>query len=208
MTIYQHSPLVAGLPIAGNVSSLRLLQATVQDTYVIYGLLCPLSGALRYVGITNDVVRRMREHLKNTCGTLGKKDWLEYLDSLGLTPHIVLLDTASSKAQAEKKERQYIYHFTQHGEPITNFQIAWFPQNTLDLQLDQETNWLETNKQGEYPRFRYRFPYEHIQPSSLWCKHFKIVVRYWMYNATQHHKRITTTRGMSPKAYNPRSRYC
>ena len=201
----QDSP---ALPLQGkdSIRALQLLQATYSEPYLVYGLYCPVTQALRYIGITSRLAIRMSEHMRDEKGTQGKNDWIAYLKSLGFAPYVRILDTAHNERVAKIKEIRYIFHFVQHGQPLTNWQIAWFPQKTLDLQQHTSINWLAD--MHTRPRFWRDRGEESIYRVDVWIQRVKPLMRYWIYEANKHCPRLTTTQYKEyRKSYSLESRY-
>ena len=63
------------------------------QTTFIYGLECPLTKQIKYIGKANDVKRRLRQHLhQSKSSNSGKNLWIKDLLSHNLRPSIVTLD--------------------------------------------------------------------------------------------------------------------
>lgn len=60
-------------------------------TVFIYGLKCPLSGAIRYIGKTDDLQRRYKTHLACRNPKHPKDLWVKSLIKKGATPLLVVL---------------------------------------------------------------------------------------------------------------------
>ena len=64
------------------------------NNYNIYTLTCPISGFIKYVGISNNHNRRYLEHLGYKYDTnKHKKNWINSLKNKGLKPKINILES-------------------------------------------------------------------------------------------------------------------
>jgi predicted GIY-YIG superfamily endonuclease len=81
---------------------------------VIYGLLDPRTGLIRYVGVTSNPEKRMNEHLKdrNKKGSgIKKNTWINELMDLNIPPLFVFLDAVHQNIAMER-ELYWIKHFS------------------------------------------------------------------------------------------------
>lgn len=89
--------------------------------YTVYGLVCPLTYYVRYVGVTSKHVEvRLHEHMQCSNGSLQKVQWLKTLVDLNLTPTIIILGYAKNKEQAYDVEKSWIIKGFSYGWPLTN----------------------------------------------------------------------------------------
>lgn len=113
-------------------------------SYTIYALFDERNpDAVRYVGLSSDVVRRISEHLadarKNYKQTR-KAVWIRELLAVGLLPSWRALDIVETVEAAIAMERIRIMEFRQLGHAITNGThggdgaTAWAKQETRDHQ--------------------------------------------------------------------------
>lgn len=87
---------------------------------VIYGLRCPLSNQIRYIGKSTSGMDRAFEHLRTSSrkeGNTRKNNWLNKIISLGLQPTVVMLDSFSNITNDElyKIEQTYIEFYKPFG---------------------------------------------------------------------------------------------
>ena len=78
----------------------------------IYALLCPDTGAIKYIGKANDSVKRFRSHIRDSRRkTTPVCRWIQQLTSVGLLPVLHIIDRveASDWKQAEKS------HISKHA---------------------------------------------------------------------------------------------
>jgi len=92
-------------------------------SFLIYGLVDPRSGQLRYVGLhAGDLTKRLREHL--CLARKGRKiyvyDWIRQVLSAGLNPGIVELEACGSEAEMREAEVWHIAYWRSLGCRLTN----------------------------------------------------------------------------------------
>ena len=88
----------------------------------IYGLRCPLSGEIRYVGQTiKTLQRRLSEHKCDKRHNPYKINWIKKLDRLELLDllKIEILEKCS-EVQLNEKERLWIQKFKNEGNKLVN----------------------------------------------------------------------------------------
>lgn len=91
---------------------------------IIYGLIDPRSGELRYVGKTvRTAHRRLRRHL--AASYLMKEDtykarWLRQLAAAGLEPEVEVLERVATKEHLCEAERFHIAYWRYIGADLTN----------------------------------------------------------------------------------------
>jgi len=86
----------------------------------IYGLVCPLSKEIRYVGKTKwSLKRRLKEHIRENKSKTHKQKWINNLKSKELFPTIVLIENVNDVDWIEK-EKFYIKLFKEKGFKLTN----------------------------------------------------------------------------------------
>lgn len=94
----------------------------MSDTSYIYALVDPRTGLPRYVGKTNDLMRRMRRH-RNTSGSehksIYRNRWIAGLQSEGLDFQVWILEMVEGEAWVEA-ERRWIKTFRDEGCRLTN----------------------------------------------------------------------------------------
>lgn len=89
----------------------------------IYGLLCPLSGEIRYIGKSIDPERRVKGHMSAArAGSYSHHTsrWLRKLDRCGLAPEIVVLQEVPEGDDWRQVERGWIASAIAEGWPLTN----------------------------------------------------------------------------------------
>jgi hypothetical protein len=105
--------------------------------YFIYTETDPRDNLIRYVGKTNNLARRQREHMRDTRqdqATLEKIAWLEDLKQSGLEALVQIVDEIETdiRVEATRLETKYIEKFIAEGHPLTNWEgvahrksLAW-----------------------------------------------------------------------------------
>ena len=79
----------------------------------IYGLIDPRDREIKYVGQTNNLMRRLKQHLADR-GDTTKCDWIKELHLQGMKPQLVRLDT-TTKEEAHAVENWWILFCRHQG---------------------------------------------------------------------------------------------
>lgn len=88
---------------------------------VIYGLFCPIVGAVRYIGKSCQPQKRMYAHIYAASPTGTWKDrWIAKLLSDGLKPSMVILEELADGVRWQDAESRWIAIALAKGWPITN----------------------------------------------------------------------------------------
>ncbi len=87
--------------------------------WTIYALIDPRDSAVRYIGWTFNLRKRLLDHIsKAKFQTTHKANWINLLATLNLSPIIMSLETGSGDwTEAEQK---WIAHFLANGADLTN----------------------------------------------------------------------------------------
>jgi hypothetical protein len=107
----------------------------------IYGLKCPISGEIRYIGKTNDIKRRLRSHIRES-----KKDgnkryvycWIKSLIKETKKPHIEIIDVVDIN-EWKFWEMYWISQFKAWGFKLTNSTNGGDGGNLRKTKLSDET---------------------------------------------------------------------
>lgn len=88
----------------------------------IYGLIDPRTKEIRYVGKSDNPVKRLRRHLgkKNIQKSFHAARWLRSLVEIGLKPEIAILEVVSGGENWEDRERHWIAYLRSEGCDLTN----------------------------------------------------------------------------------------
>jgi hypothetical protein len=92
-----------------------------QVLVTIYALIDPRDSAVRYIGATNNINRRLSDHLKDT----PKYDhynarWIRSLLSAGLEPKLRILEWVSPERDWAEQEKRWTAIYKADGASLTN----------------------------------------------------------------------------------------
>lgn len=100
-----------------------------QNGWVIYGLCCPLTNVVRYVGVTTDLARRLRRHLSSR--QLARQtpvyEWLRLLAKGGLRPTLRVLEQGDALRDWREAERRWIARLPDLLNVLRGGQCACIP---------------------------------------------------------------------------------
>lgn len=89
--------------------------------HYVYGLTDPDTGEIRYIGLSNDPIRRYKQHMDDARGYCeGKAEWLKGLRLQGREPGLKLLDECPNVEAARIVESAWIATLFEAGVPLTN----------------------------------------------------------------------------------------
>lgn len=89
------------------------------ETY-IYALVDPLTGQIRYVGKSDNPIKRLSYHMSHCRHTNSHKHkWLMSLKRRCLEPRLIILEQTSQEIW-QNAEQRWIKHFTECGGRLTN----------------------------------------------------------------------------------------
>jgi hypothetical protein len=88
-------------------------------TAYIYGLVCPLSGGIRYIGKSIKPKERLQNHM-NEKSKCHRSNWLASLKKDGLKPSLVIIETVPLDVSWQDRERYWILHGRELGWELTN----------------------------------------------------------------------------------------
>lgn len=84
----------------------------------IYGLICPISKQVHYVGISGNPEQRFEQHLKDSADT-AKVRWLKALAQWDLKPTLMIFSTVADDEGFAEEERWIAFALTM-GWPLKN----------------------------------------------------------------------------------------
>lgn len=90
-----------------------------ENKVFIYGLLCPIKNQIRYIGKTNNIVKRLSSHLRDNRSITHKTNWIKSLKIKGLKPIIEILDEVS-ECEWQFWEQYYISLYKSWGFRLVN----------------------------------------------------------------------------------------
>ena len=85
----------------------------------IYGLICPRSGQIRYIGKSIRPKDRLNDHM-NDRSKCHRVNWLSSLREDGLKPSLAILEIVPRGESWQDRERHWIAHGLLSGWPLTN----------------------------------------------------------------------------------------
>lgn len=92
----------------------------MENNVYIYGLKCPLSGQVKYIGKTNDLKRRYYEHNQTHRNRKSKKNsWIISLKKKDLSPIMEVLEKCCEQ-NWEEQEKKWIRYFLKNGYDLKN----------------------------------------------------------------------------------------
>src|SRR5438105_11913465 len=92
------------------------------SNFIIYGLIDPRDGQLRYVGKSVSGMNRPKAHMQHVFlqSNTHKVNWIRQLKALGLQYGIVVIQSLDDKEMLSQAEIFWIAYFRQLGCPLTN----------------------------------------------------------------------------------------
>lgn len=104
--------------------------ATVQTvtlpprTVEIYTLIDPTNGRVKYVGYSDNVRRRINQHLHKAFSSDAMALWIQELYEQGLQPRVKVVASGVSFKDALAVESQFIAEYIRAGEKLFNKEAA------------------------------------------------------------------------------------
>jgi hypothetical protein len=86
----------------------------------IYGLVDPIDGKIRYIGMTKDPSKRLRRYKGWRGSNREMTDWLMYLGAKKLEPRMDILEKSGNYTKMKKRERYWIAKGFSEGWPLLN----------------------------------------------------------------------------------------
>lgn len=99
-----------------------------QHPAYIYGLYCPLTGVIKYVGMTNNPPARYAQHLADKADT-PKVAWMNELRAHGVKPIMGIIEECT-EANVRSRELFWIEYYLSKGIELTNSALG-FEQKTV-----------------------------------------------------------------------------
>lgn len=84
----------------------------------IYALSDPVDGCIKYVGKTENIIRRYDQHIRDI-GDTPKARWIKRLSSIGKCPFMEILEVCESK-NWKRREKHWIKKFKDEGNSLLN----------------------------------------------------------------------------------------
>src|SRR5260221_4021409 len=92
--------------------------------YVVYALEDPRDHLYHYVGITDDVYRRLSDHIKGSAGNVEKTGWIFECRQANIMILMREIERVHSRGEAEQREHFWVFYYLQLGHPLSNLQHA------------------------------------------------------------------------------------
>lgn len=93
-------------------------------TMVVYGLVDPRDGEVKYIGITNNLLARFREHMGMHGGNTRKQAWLQEVMDAHMLPYMVTLEVVKEDDSARERESLWIQAYVDAGKVLLNDEVA------------------------------------------------------------------------------------
>lgn len=121
--------------------------AIVLGVTSIYGLVDPRTGAIRYVGRSDDPELRLKRHCLYHSNSR-KSVWIQELQALGLQPQLRILENVAQD-EALRREVEWIRKLFDEGAELTNSKVSSSGKVTIKSSTDPlKRFWKKVNKQG------------------------------------------------------------
>lgn len=108
-------------------------------TIGVYGLRCPLTSKMMYVGSSINIERRYQSAHLSTSGSLAKVKWMMDLRRQGLKPELVILERCEAEGR-EDRELVYIMSFRKLGQAQFNVKGTKLGEGTSPYQRVRRRN--------------------------------------------------------------------
>lgn len=95
-------------------------------TRIVYGLVDPRTDKVCYVGVTVDLVVRIKAHLHPRNGLEPVREWVSELNVLQLKPKVRIFGCAPGKLPGSKLEQHWILKFYSEGHPLRNRKVLYY----------------------------------------------------------------------------------
>ena len=92
----------------------------MNKVYHIYTLSCPVTGYVKYVGLTVNPINRLNQHVSSSGRSVLIKSWVNELATSGNTPSLDVLETVSDLTSAKEIEKYWIHQFATWGFDLLN----------------------------------------------------------------------------------------
>jgi hypothetical protein len=93
------------------------------DTLVVYALYDPRGGEVRYIGITNNLLGRLNEHMRMHGGNERKNAWLQELINAHRLPFMLTLEVIADPTEWREREIAWIKAYQESGADLLNDEV-------------------------------------------------------------------------------------
>ncbi len=114
--------------------------------YYLYTLAHPITNEIRYIGKTNNLVKRLWEH-NNDKSKSHKKSWIVSLTNQGLTPIMEEIESFDNEEDCYSAESFWIIQFKAWGFNLTNLQEGGIGGSSKQLCCENNPRAKLTNQQ-------------------------------------------------------------
>lgn len=90
---------------------------------IIYGLYCPITKSLVYIGKSTKGLDRPFEHIEEKSHSKKVNEWVSYLKSEALSPTVVVLEYTDNPSILDVKEKFWVQHKLNEGCVLLNQQL-------------------------------------------------------------------------------------
>ena len=91
--------------------------------YFVYALVDPRTDVVFYIGITNSINERLKQHINYKDSNTEKRAWIQRLKEKNLVPSMKVLDMVKNRMAAVECEEYWIYYYLGQGVQLTNRQL-------------------------------------------------------------------------------------
>ncbi len=119
--------------------------------FTVYALVDPRNGLVRYIGITDDVYRRFREHIACDGRNRSKDAWIDGLKHAQMMLIMQTLEAVETVEQAREQEKYWVQHYRSIGANLLNHTIL--PKRTVKTTLQTEMPLFEKIGAAQRRRF-------------------------------------------------------
>lgn len=90
----------------------------------VYALIDPRTNEVRYIGATNNLLRRLNEHMRLYGGNTRKNSWLKELKDAHMLPHMHTLEVLEDERYNQDCEDAWIAAYVEAGADLLNSKAA------------------------------------------------------------------------------------
>lgn len=104
--------------------------------HYVYALRDPISDEVRYIGITENIKVRFRQHLNPSINGEHIR-WISGLQAEGLIPSLKILEQCENEIDARAREKHWVEYYKDQGATLTNSQLNQESKSEDDKFLKQ-----------------------------------------------------------------------
>lgn len=90
----------------------------------VYALVDPRTNEVRYIGSTNNLLRRLNEHMRLYGGNKRKNAWLKELKDSSMLPYALTLEVLEDERYNQDCEDSWIEYYMAAGADLLNAKAA------------------------------------------------------------------------------------